>query len=257
MKSVMLMCSRRGANSATKDTRKDMNLFPAGGTIGNFGTPSTAPARGRKISFVGSSNFAGFPYNFMPAHHCTPHTPETRAKMRASHLGVPCPHKRRPFIVTDGVTMWRCGRCFKFFPEDGFYRSKRRSIPPIKSECRACHCRTSIKSRNLHTYRHQKRIDEANRRAKTKSRVSSADYRALAEILGNLCLKCGRGDLLQWDHVLPLSKTGLHHPTNLQRLCATCNVRKQASCVDYRTDAQVRIIKRRWRGEFKNLEVAK
>ncbi len=43
---------------------------------------------------------------------------------------------------------------------------------------------------------------------------------------------------LQWDHVIPLSRDGMHCITNLQRLCRKCNERKHVGAADYRTEIQ-------------------
>jgi len=79
--------------------------------------------------------------------HNVPHTEEAKAKMSATRTGVPAPWKRRPTKVENGVTLYRCGKCFGFFPFDDFYKSKR-TILGIKGECKQCHMRTCIDSRD-------------------------------------------------------------------------------------------------------------
>lgn len=132
----------------------------------------------------------------------------------------------------------------------GFYRNKRSSLG-LTSECRTCHGRTAIKSRDPVKARAQKVKDQANRRAREQGlKITAGDYKKLELILGDICQRCGEGSGLQWDHVLPLSKGGLHHPTNMQRLCRKCNERKQASCVDYRSISQIIAIRQRWVLDF-------
>lgn len=192
----------------------------------------------------------------MPANHCVPHTLEARRKMSLAHAGKPRPWKQRPKKTgVNGETFYKCGgSCGKFYPKSGFYRNKR-TILGLTSECRTCHGRTSITSRDPVKSRARSVKDQANRRAREQGRkISAADYRVLAEILGCLCQRCRSPEALQFDHVLPLSKGGLHHPTNIQRLCRPCNERKQASCVDYRSDAQIRAIRKRWVIEFKRIK---
>ena len=59
--------------------------------------------------------------------------------------------KRIPKIV-DKVEHWRCTRCNNYFPKNNFYKDKRSSIG-IKSECKKCHQKTSIESRDPNTHR--------------------------------------------------------------------------------------------------------
>lgn len=189
----------------------------------------------------------------MPANHNIPHTTETKRRMSIAHTGVPALWKRRPSKVENGFQIFRCGKCLAFYPTDDFYRS-RRSPFGITSECKTCHKSTVKASLDPEKKRIRGKRDEANRRAREGGRkVSAADYRGLEDVLGSICQKCGNGASLHWDHILPLSKGGLHHPINIQRLCGTCNVRKQASCLDYRSDAQIKAIKKRWVVEFNHI----
>lgn len=43
---------------------------------------------------------------------------------------------------------------------------------------------------------------------------------------GNRCLKCGRSDNLEIDHIIPIAKGGKSTPNNLQTLCKECNLKK-------------------------------
>ena len=43
---------------------------------------------------------------------------------------------------------------------------------------------------------------------------------------GGRCVRCGTGELLQFDHVIPVALGGASTAENLQLLCATCNREK-------------------------------
>lgn len=185
--------------------------------------------------------------------HCIPHTASTKKRISLSKLGKPQFQNRRDTRIEGNITLWKCGRCRKFFPRDGFYKNKR-TILGLTSECRKCHSEVSIASRDPVLTRKRKVKDQANRNARMQGRkVSLCDYEALSKILGDACQHCGSRISLQWDHVLPLACGGLHHPTNIQRLCRKCNEKKQKSCLDFRTAIQIRSIRKRWAITFRKL----
>ena len=43
---------------------------------------------------------------------------------------------------------------------------------------------------------------------------------------GGTCRNCGSGELIQFDHIIPVALGGSSEPENLQLLCATCNREK-------------------------------
>jgi 5-methylcytosine-specific restriction endonuclease McrA len=192
----------------------------------------------------------------MPANHCKPHTEEAKAKMRVSHTGVPATWKHRPQKIVDGVQLFRCGRCKDFFPRDGFYANKR-TLLGLSSECKSCHSAVNLSSRNVVTARARQVGYENARRARiagSPGKCSNADWAALLEILGRNCLKCGSPEKPTRDHIVPLARGGIHHPTNMQPLCRKCNEKKQAKTVDYRTDQQRETIASRWVVEVKRVK---
>ncbi len=66
---------------------------------------------------------------------------------------------------------------------------------------------------------------------------TAAEWEALKEACGFICLCCGRGDVeLERDHVQPVSKHGGNAITNLQPLCRACNGAKAAKDTDYREE---------------------
>jgi HNH endonuclease len=46
---------------------------------------------------------------------------------------------------------------------------------------------------------------------------------------GGRCARCGRAELLQFDHLIPVALGGATTPENLQLLCAPCNREKGSS----------------------------
>jgi 5-methylcytosine-specific restriction endonuclease McrA len=192
----------------------------------------------------------------MPANHCMPHTSEARARMSAAHAGRPRPWRRRPTKMVDGVMQYRCGRCRMFFAREGFHTSKRDAFG-IKTNCKPCHSKISIASRDPVITRLNGQRAEAARRARkagTGGVVTAADWREVLSILGSACLSCASTAAPTQDHIMPLSKGGAHHPANLQPLCRPCNERKQARHIDYRTPEQRADVAARWVVEFKRMK---
>ena len=179
----------------------------------------------------------------MPWPKGVPHTPEMIEKrVRTWHRNAK--HYRKP----NSLGQWECCTCHLWKDAAQFYKDRRTSSG-LKAQCKKCHSRMSIASRDLETSRANKRRCEASRRARranTKGNVSKPEYQALENAWGSTCLKCGSTTELQWDHVIPLARGGAHCISNLQRLCRVCNERKQAHTADYRSDEQ-----KVWVYEFK------
>lgn len=74
---------------------------------------------------------------------------------------------------------------------------------------------------------------------------SKKRWRQLLKILGDVCLKCGAQPVTK-DHIVPLARGGLNHPTNLQPLCGPCNRSKSDGIADYRTPAIREVILAHW-----------
>lgn len=63
------------------------------------------------------------------------------------------------------------------------------------------------------------------------------EFVALCDRSGWRCFACLKADdNLQIDHVMPISKGGRHHISNMQPLCKTCNRAKGATHRDYRVE---------------------
>ena len=73
------------------------------------------------------------------------------------------------------------------------------------------------------------------RKLNAEGDFTSEEFEALCEQHGNVCFRCGDGDvLLTPDHVIPLSVGGSNRITNIQPLCGSCNSWKNIKVVDYR-----------------------
>lgn len=187
----------------------------------------------------------------MPSNHCVPHSEETKERIRRAKTGVTNPGRRRPFIIKDGKTLWKCCVCGEFFEESDFYKNKR-TILGIKTECKRCHCKTSLKSSNPEVRREHSRLSEANRRALkagVDGHLTKKDMQELLNKWGFMCCSCGKTKGLEWDHIIPISRGGSHSIDNLQRLCSSCNNAKHTKTIDYRSDAQ-----KLWVISFRKLE---
>lgn len=113
----------------------------------------------------------------MPANHCTPHTAEAKSKISAAKRGKAAPWKHRETKEVDGVTLYRCGRCSGFFSLNGFYRN-RRTLLGITSECKKCHTRTSIISRDPNKARDRNAAYMARARASDPERFRAREREA-------------------------------------------------------------------------------
>jgi formylmethanofuran dehydrogenase subunit E len=168
--------------------------------------------------------------------HNMPHTEESRLKMSQSHLGIPQYHKRRPAKIINGTEYYRCGKCGEYFSKDGFYKNKR-TILGITSECRKCHCETSIKSRDKDNARDKNRVFMRKHRAENielhrererqQFRPKDEKYYARKELNAALkrgditrpsaCEECGR-DVKLTAHHGDYSK-----PLEVRWLCYECH----------------------------------
>ena len=62
-----------------------------------------------------------------------------------------------------------------------------------------------------------------------KDKMIIARYQGQEGLFGIVCKGCGRSfpmDIMQVDHIVPVSRGGKDNPSNLRLLCPTCNRRK-------------------------------
>ena len=98
------------------------------------------------------------------------------------------------------------------------------------------------KHRSTELWRENHRIRQAERRARlrgTNGSVSKEEFSNVVMGVGNKCLRCGISftddERPTIDHVIPISKGGVHLIENIQPLCFACNSAKGTTTMDYRT----------------------
>jgi 5-methylcytosine-specific restriction endonuclease McrA len=81
--------------------------------------------------------------------------------------------------------------------------------------------------------------DNSRRRARAINTpggdFSLVEWLTLCAIYANRCLCCGAVGELTADHIIPLSIGGSNAIANIQPLCFSCNARKSAKTIDYRS----------------------
>ena len=75
------------------------------------------------------------------------------------------------------------------------------------------------------------------RRRSAEGSFTAAEWRAMCDRYGNVCLACGASGKLSADHIVPLSRGGSNTIENIQPLCLACNLRKATQIIDYRPDS--------------------
>lgn len=90
-------------------------------------------------------------------------SPEMIAKAVASRMARGA--KRKASRMVDGIELWQCSTCDEWLPAIKFYSSKK-NTNGLASECRTCHCKTSVASRDPEQSR------QANRRYARRARLS-------------------------------------------------------------------------------------
>lgn len=93
--------------------------------------------------------------------------------------------------------------------------------------------RVKYRHKNSEKWVHSARVRKG--RINAANELKSGEWKAVKEHAGNKCLLCGCAPVTM-DHVIPLSKGGRHHVSNLQPLCGPCNNKKGTKDTDYRPD---------------------
>lgn len=56
--------------------------------------------------------------------------------------------------------------------------------------------------------------------------LSTAAWKAIKELHGNKCAYCGSSGKVEMDHIVPISRGGAHHESNVVPCCRSCNASK-------------------------------
>lgn len=152
----------------------------------------------------------------------------------------PAPPIVAPIFVRDGVEGKACVKCLEWKPLPKFARHKtcaggRRNI------CTTCDGRLAYarnpegRKRAVRAYqkshpeavREQKRASNRRRHGqKAAGRgIKAKEWRAIRAAFDDRCAYCG-DPATTMDHVIPLSRGGLHEPENVVPACKPCNFEK-------------------------------
>lgn len=85
--------------------------------------------------------------------------------------------------------------------------------------------------------KNRRNLHARNRRQKLRvvDELNPGEWEAVVAQCGNVCIVPGCGTSpVTMDHVIPVSKGGRHHISNLQPLCSSCNSSKGVRDTDYR-----------------------
>lgn len=184
-------------------------------------------------------------YKRTKGNHTMPHTEETKKKISLAKLGVPNPLNCQKSNVLNGIECFECSKCHQFLPKDAFYKEKRlyHSRVGIQSQCKKCHNKTSVATRDLANTRILRIKSEAKRRAiKAGSYVGRISFVAIKlrdKMICGLCGKKVREKELSLDHIIPLSCGGAHAEWNLQVAHRSCNYRKYTGKIPSQTRLQI------------------
>lgn len=173
--------------------------------------------------------------------HNKPHTEYSKRKISESKKGQPLLQKRKTPIIKDGNVFWLCPNCNRLLPESSFYKSKR-TWNKITSECRNCHIKCSIKTRDKTNTNILKResarrkrasnIDKCRARERLAAKRRLKDIRYYARQMVNCALKIGL--IIKptiCEQCLQVKKLTAHHndymkPLEVKWLCYECHGNK-------------------------------
>jgi hypothetical protein len=140
-----------------------------------------------------------------------------------------------------GIELWRCPDCGEWLPKSQFYNDKR-TFNGITSECKKCHIKCAIRTRNEITkrdsnknYMRRDRLKNPNKlkeAEKIRSRKRIKDKKHYARVILNTAIKAG---ILIKPSIcekcsLPKRITGHHtdydKPLSVEWLCYECHAKE-------------------------------
>lgn len=74
----------------------------------------------------------------------------------------------------------------------------------------------------------QKNAKHKRRALEAQGSVTLLEWKDKLEEHNGCCANCGVSEGIEMDHIHPISKGGLHHISNIQPLCRSCNASKGA-----------------------------
>ena len=146
-------------------------------------------------------------------------------------------YKRQP-RVENGQELWQCLRCEQWFSRDEFYKELRSSIG-IKSECKKCHIKTSMETRDASRHRSKNRewmndsgysrrpeVLERNRmRSRRRTRSLASKCRDILNdavrhdvlVRPSVCPICGKEGRVEGHH------DSYYRPLEVRWMCPLCH----------------------------------
>jgi len=169
--------------------------------------------------------------------HNKPHTEDAKRKMSLNRKGKPNIKNAKPHIIENGIVKYQCTSCLIWFEKSNFYSAKRNRVTGITSQCKKCHCKTTIKTKDLNKSRVR-----AKKRAR-KIRIENPEYlrfyerkrkriksnKTVARYILNRAVKSGKISKPNICEIcLKNSKITAHHedyrqPLKVKWLCYECH----------------------------------